>query len=564
MQTNSLDHDPFFGQSEHTFESTMETSSFDPEMLEMFIEEAEEILESAEKSFLDLEKQMSEEDYLEVFKSSLRDIHTLKGNSNLMGIISFEGMLHELESFLETFYENKWSLNGAQLNLPLKAIDHIRKNLNHLNHSDHPGFEEINQLTAIISRQEIQAAPLNFEGQSGTDIRENSFVSKGIRVDPNKLDELINLVGELNIITTGFSQGAHLNHESKNHSVKNIDQLLQISDQLRELSMSMRMVPISGVFNRMERLVYDISKGLKKNIQLVISGGDTEIDKNMIEKISDPILHLIRNAVDHGIEPDDERKAAGKSLPATIHLKAGHKGNEVWIQVQDDGSGLSVKKIREKATEKGMISEEINLDDSEIQALIFEPGFSTAEAVSGISGRGLGLDVVKKNLENMSGDIHVESHSGKGTTFTLRFPLTLALIETLLIRIDHEYFSIPLQQVLECTEVSSKDIIAQGERSLYQHGGTMIPYVNLRKAFGIHTDPPPFQQMVVVDHNSTLAGLLVDLAVDKMQSVIKPLGKLYENARYFSGASFIGAGNLSLILDTYKIIEENTELDGTF
>lgn len=376
-------------------------------------------------------------------------------------------------------------------------------------------------------------------------------VQQSIRVSSDKLDQLIDLVGEL--VTFNARLGQHA-------QMANNPTLLMLSEQserliiaLRNNAMDMRMLPIGTIFTRFRRLVHDLSADMHKNIELVTEGAETELDKTVIEKLNDPLIHMIRNSVDHGIETKEERIAKGKNPQGTVKLIAQHAGAFVLIIISDDGAGLNKDKIYQKAIDKGLVSPGVDVSDNEIYNMIFLPGFSTADKVSSVSGRGVGMDVVKKDITALNGTVTIESKPGEGTDFILKIPLTLAIIEGMLVQIGASTFVIPLSNIQECMEFKPERGDDGKVCSHITARGEFLPYINLREWFEI-TDPmPASQQVVIVNDQDSSLGLVVDKVIGNNQTVIKPLGDLYKNAEGLSGATVLGDGSVALILDVFKL-----------
>lgn len=382
-----------------------------------------------------------------------------------------------------------------------------------------------------------------------------SAASQFIRVPSDKLDSLINLVGELVIANAGTVEQA-----KTSNSVDMIESTSQVADLIEEIrdgALGLRMVQIGETFQRFQRVVRDISKGLGKQIQLEITGEDTELDKSVVEKIGDPLMHLVRNALDHGLEDPTEREASGKSHTGKLGLHAYHDSGHIVIEVKDDGRGLAREKILKKAIEKGVITPEQTLTDAEVNMLIFAPGFSTAEQVTDISGRGVGMDVVKKNIEALRGSVQVRSEVGKGTTFEIRLPLTLAIIDGFMIGVGGEMFVIPLSYVRECLELPTHELKENDRMDLhYDLRGEFLPCVRLRKVFNSNGGKPKRENIIVVSFGGVRAGIVADQLHGESQTVIKPLGTLFEANRAISGATIMGNGNVALIIDVPKLIGE--------
>jgi len=314
------------------------------------------------------------------------------------------------------------------------------------------------------------------------------------------------------------------------------------------------MVPIGSLFGRFRRLIHDLSRDLGKEIELVTEGEDTELDKTMIEKLADPLVHIIRNSADHGLENPELRAAAGKAPAGRINLIARHAGAEVLISVNDDGRGLDTGRIRDKAEEQGLVAANAVISDSDINQMIFHPGFSTAKEVSALSGRGVGMDVVKRTIDGMRGKIDIATEAGRGTQITLRLPLTLAIIEGLLVRVAEGRYVIPLTAVEECVELSEQDDTRSEGRSFLNIRGDLVPFLRLRELFDESGAPDVHQKVVIVTVGDTRVGLVVDQIIGSHQTVIKSLSKLHADVPSFSGATILGDGTVALILDVLHLV----------
>ena len=374
-----------------------------------------------------------------------------------------------------------------------------------------------------------------------------------IRVPAERLDHLVNLVGELVTVQAHLTQIAGNRHDNEISAVA--EEVERLISELRDTTLNMRMLPIGSTFSKFKRLVRDLSAELGKEIDLETTGADTELDKTVIEKLNDPLVHLIRNSIDHGVEMPEVRKAAGKPAKGIVHLAAEHSGDSVLVTIRDDGAGLDKERIKTKAIERGLITATTELTDKETYNLIFAPGFSTAQKVTSVSGRGVGMDVVKKAIEALRGTIDIASEQGKGSIITLRIPLTLAIIETLLVRINQSYFVLPLTMVEECIELTRADVQATHGRHLAHVRGELTPYINLRAEFEITANQPDIEQIVILSVNGKRIGFVVDDVVGEHQTVIKTLGKLYRDVRGISGATILGDGTVALILDPGLLVQ---------
>ncbi|RJX35969.1 MAG: chemotaxis protein CheA [Desulfurivibrio sp.] len=378
--------------------------------------------------------------------------------------------------------------------------------------------------------------------------------SDSVRVTANKLDTLVNLVGELVIVQARLSQHSTLSCDPI--AVTIAEEVERLTTELRDNTMSLRMLPIGTTFSKFKRLVRDLSKELGKDIVLEMEGEETQLDKSVIEQLNDPLVHIIRNSIDHGIESPEARLARGKVKTGVIKLSAAQSGADVVISITDDGAGLDTAKIRAKARERDLIADGRELSEEEVYQLIFEPGFSTAEVVSGVSGRGVGMDVVKRGVEALRGHIEIASRPGQGTQITIRLPLTLAIIDGLLVETGSEKYVIPQAAVLECFEQTREDIENAHGNNVINVWGQMMPYICLRQRFAIAGDIPPSRRVILCEANGRKAGLAVDRVIGNYQTVIKPLGEVYKKVECISGATILGDGTVALILDPVKLMEE--------
>ncbi len=375
-----------------------------------------------------------------------------------------------------------------------------------------------------------------------------------IRVPADKLDRFVNLVGELVTVQARLGEIATRREDPDVMAVS--EEIERLTSALRENSMSIRMLPIRATFERFRRLVHDLARDLHKEVELTIEGADTELDKTVIDQLNDPLMHLIRNSMDHGIEPPEERSRSGKRPTASIHLSARHSGANVLIAVADDGCGINAKAVRERALEKGLITAEAQLAEADIFSLILAPGFSTAREITDVSGRGVGMDVVRRSVEALRGTIDITSQPGAGTSVTLRLPLTLAIIDGLLVRIGEAYFVLPLATTLECIELTRQDVEKANGKHIANVRGEIIPYIRLREYFDIRTKQPEREQIMVAETETGRYGFVVDQVLGDHQTVIKNLGRFYRHVQVISGATILGDGNVALILDPHRLVQD--------
>jgi len=398
---------------------------------------------------------------------------------------------------------------------------------------------------AVLEQKHL--AGLRGAGASGARAVE---VAATLRVPAAKLDSLVDVVGELVTVQARLSSYALGSADPEIAFIS--EEVERLTELLRESSMGLRMMPVGDTFNRFRRLVRDLSADLGKQVELTASGGETELDKTVIEQLTDPLVHLIRNAVDHGIESPARREAAGKPAAGSIHLSASHAGAFVLIRIADDGAGLNCEAIRARALERGLIRPDAVLTEQQVYALILQPGFSTRATVSAVSGRGVGMDVVQRNLDAMRGSLSISSTPGKGTAVTLKIPLTLAIIDGLLVEAGGSRFVVPLSHVSGCMELSHSDAQA-GRQTLLSVRGELVPYISLRKRFRIPGQPPPIEQVIIAETPGGQFGFVVDRVIGDHHTVIKKLGRLFRDIDEVSGATILGDGTVALILDVERL-----------
>ncbi|MDF1762840.1 MAG: chemotaxis protein CheA [Oleibacter sp.] len=412
----------------------------------------------------------------------------------------------------------------------------------------------------IVKNQMANQTVVDAAMQKQTQVREGKVREvQSVRVDAEKLDHLINLIGELVIAGAGTSINALAS--GNNVLIESVSTLTRLVEEVRDSTLRLRMVQIGTTFTRFQRVVRDVSKELGKEINLVITGAETELDKTVVEKIGDPLMHLVRNSIDHGIESPEARRNAGKPSIGTLHLNAYHDSGGIVIEVSDDGNGLNRDRILSKAIEKGLISADQQLEDKEIYNLIFEPGFSTAETVSNLSGRGVGMDVVRRNITELRGTIDIDSKPGLGTFTRIRMPLTLAIIDGFLVGVDDSSFVVPLDMVLECVELSEESYGKSADRNYINLRGEVLPFIRLRDMFDMGGQPPRRENIVVLHYAGTKAGLVVDKLLGEFQTVIKPLGKIFSQVISVGGSTILGNGEVALILDVPGLIRQASSIE---
>ncbi|MCD0422193.1 chemotaxis protein CheA [Rubrivivax sp. JA1024] len=449
----------------------------------------------------------------------------------------FMFVVDEMQLVLEPLFEGEAPQPVPMLDLPEVSIVP-------------PEPPQVAEPTTPAPQPAATAAPA-VERRSGEPRRADDRGIATVRVQAERLDELMDRVGELVIAQARLSQLAASGNDI---SIKLIaEEIERLASSLRDTTMGARMVPIGSLFGRFRRLVHDLSRDLSKPVEFVTSGEDTELDKTMIECLADPLVHLIRNAIDHGIEPPAARAAAGKPEQGRIELAAVHAGAQVLVTVKDNGGGLNTARIRAKAEEQGLIAAGASATDQEIHQFLFHPGFSTAQTISALSGRGVGMDVVKRTIENMRGSIDLSTVTGESTTVTLRLPLTLAIIEGLLIRVGSGRYIIPLSAVEECVELTAEDERSRS-RNFLNVRGNLVPFLRLRDVFDADGEPDQHQKTIIISTGETRVGLVADQIIGNHQTVIKSLSKLHSNVTIFSGATILGDGTAALILDVVQLV----------
>ncbi len=602
--------------------------SYDKNTLNDFLSEANEMLSDISQTLLELEKDYKNK---EVINDLFRVLHTLKGSSGMVGLLSINYIAHALEEILDFARNDTLVITSQIVDVMFSGIDKIQELIKKIETGKEPNenvdklltkiyLAKENKLSEEISIQkdevkekkggeqmEIEKEEIKTEVKEKTEAEKESkqtstsanasTVQQSLRIDVKKLDNVMNQMGELVIekirlhefIKEFINYGKNIRRLKKKILSKqmNVNELVldimkeldreadklsiisesfdRISTNLQESVMQMRLVPISQIFTRFPRIVRDLSKKMNKKINFIIEGEETEIDKGIIEKLMDPLIHIIRNSIDHGIETEEKRKSIGKKPEGTLYLKAYYKGDKIVIEIEDDGAGLNLKKIKEKAVQKGLIDKEAveRLDKDEIISLIFQPGFSTADTVTDLSGRGVGMDVVKTTIEGLNGTISIKSEEKKGTTIQLLIPLTLAIMEVLLIKSVNRTLAIPLYIIQETVFCKKKEIYELGHKIVFNLRGIVIPLIVLNELLGIEGDSLFVKAsgdtaipIVVIKLGEKYYGIIVDLFEGKQEIVLKTLGSLLQKSPFVNGATIMGDGNVILILDVLAIIRE--------
>lgn len=588
----------------------------DPEMKEIFdsfLVETKEILEQLDLDLVELERQPGN---LELLNKIFRAFHTVKGTSGFLGLTRFSNLTHRAEDVLNKLRKGEMILNEKIMEGILRAYDDLKELMivveTQLN-EDYDIDGTVNYLQEILdsyvppstqpkpedtvpvieAEQQVQVSVLDEEDEEerkeaevkkeessaqverkvkteSTNTEHSKVSDNTIRVDVGRLDDLLNLVSELVLGRNRLSQVYH-EAQQQYEGTKLVRDLSEASRQIDLMTtelqlavMKTRMIKIGKVFNKFPRLVRDLSKETKKEIELEIRGEETELDKTLIEEINDPLVHLVRNSIDHGIEPPQKRKEAGKPAIGKIILSAEHEGNNIIISIQDDGAGIDTEKIKSKAVNKGLITQEKanELSKTEAYNLLFLPGFSTAEKVTNISGRGVGLDVVKTNVTKLRGLINIESEPGKGTLFQIKLPLTLAIIQGLLVKIQEEMLVIPLASVYEVVKLNKNQIYTIKGKEAIRLRDEVLPLFDigaLLYKFAPNGHDTNFQHIVIVGVAEKKFGIKVDSLVGQNEVVIKSLGSYLGSVRGIAGSTIMGDGKVVMILDLAEIVHLLTE-----
>lgn len=541
----------------------MKVAAEDLPIFEAFFLEASENIKTVEQNLLNFEKTGD----LESLKQAFRGIHTIKGVAASLGIVPLEQLSHKLEDILEMAGKKGASFNrGKFVDLTLGCVDVIKSMLNYLEQDVNSKKEfsmaelwslSLDGLLSILLKELNASGDVQSQEEEifrTLTIKESD--EKFLKIEAKKMDFLIDALGELVAIQNVIAHHPSVQSKENRSLERAVMQLRRVTKTMQDISLNLRMVPIAVVFNKMRRVVRDLAKREKKKIELIIEGGETEIDRKVVEELYDPLLHLVRNACDHGIETPSQRKKAGKPETGRIYLRAYYKGKHVVIEVEDDGRGLNKEKIFEKAVEKGLVEKDKKLDDQEIFRFIFLPGFSTASEIGEISGRGIGMDVVWQTVSKLRGKVDVQSSVGSGTVFRITLPLTVAIIDGIIIQIGDEEFVIPTENVKRIIKPTQQDYVpVTGKGELLRFQDRLINLVRLYELFKIDAKyKNPWESMVVVVEGLRGDyGIMVDGIKRKQEVVIKGLGRLMKDAAGIVGGTVLAEGKVALILDVYGL-----------
>jgi two-component system chemotaxis sensor kinase CheA len=543
----------------------------DPEMADLFLAESLDHLGTIEAALLALDERPGD---VTLLNDIFRPFHTIKGNASALGVTSVQEVAHSVENLLDLARSGHRTMGPADVDVVLRSVDVLTSMIRDVGArlAGQAGADLAPIAEALIASVEML---ISGEAETYTGVTAGSVPTKAdasaetststrrgdesiaIKVDTRKLDNLVDAVGELLIVQSLIQEHPLLATQGDHRLSSNLGQLKRITAGLQRSAMSLRMVPIRQAFQKVSRIVRDLSRKANKPVELVLTGEDTELDRKVVEEIADPLMHMVRNSLDHAIEPADVRKAAGKRPQARLALSAYHQGGHIVIEIADDGKGLDTERIKARAIERGLIAPGASPSAEEIHALIFEPGFSTADKVTEISGRGVGMDVVRRNIDALRGRVEIATEAGKGTTFFIRLPLTLAVLDGLIVGVGRERFVMPTTGVRESLRpLPSQVHKVQGAPRLVQVRDSLLPLVSLGELFGLpHEADPCRATVVVIEDAGSRVGLVVDALLGKQEVVVKSLGETFASVRGLAGGAILGDGRIGLILDAHGIVE---------
>lgn len=562
---------------------SQEAFDTDSELLGEFIAESFEHLDEAEDQLMVIENEVGN---TEALNAIYRAFHTIKGVASFLGLEDTRHLAHQAESMLNLARDGKLDLHGDALEVAFASVDGLKRQIGFaqqwlevqgvLQHDPDlsillAAIEAVStgkkpaSIPARIEEDESTAEPATPAPSAGkvpatgSQNRGATHLKESIKVDRDRLDKLINVIGELVIGQAMVEEEVSEWQAAIGHESLAMSQVRKTVRDLQELSLSLRMVPVSTAFHKMARIVRDLGRKLGKEIQFETEGEDTELDKTVVDQIGDPLLHMIRNAADHGIESPEERVAAGKSPQGRVILRAYHQGGNIYVEIEDDGKGLDREVLLAKAIERGIVSEKDTLSEQEINNLIFAAGFSTAKQVTDVSGRGVGMDVVRRNVESLQGSVSINSEKGQGSTVVIRLPLTLAILDGLSILVGEEVYIIPILSVVESFSPEIADIkrvAGRGEVVLVR--GEVVPLLRLSKLLQVHGTSPalegPPSLVVIVEDQGKKFAMVVDELLGQSQVVIKNLEANYKKVDGVAGATILGDGRIAMILDVYGLV----------
>jgi two-component system chemotaxis sensor kinase CheA len=529
----------------------------DPELIADFILESREHLSAVERELLALEQDPQS---AEAINTIFRGFHTIKGVAGFLEFPKIEQFAHEVETLLDLARNSKLAVDSGLIDVILQSADHMSQCLLAVENglesrpSDESLMARIRQMIACPAAisTPVPSTLAHLERAVASKPEAAPSGPRAVKVDTAKLDHLVDMAGELVIAQSLILHDPDLAAGHSARLTRNLSQLTRITADVQRVAMAMRMIPVGQLFQRMARLVRDLARNAGKQVNLELGGEETELDRNMVEELADPLMHMVRNAVDHGAEPPEARLAAGKNPTAELSLKAYHQGGSINIEISDDGRGLIREKILATARQRGLVSGGDHLSDQEVFSFIFEPGFSTAAQVTAVSGRGVGMDVVRRQILKLRGRVDISSQPGKGTTFNIKLPLTLAIIEGLVVGVGRERYVVPMfavREMLRPKPESLSTVPSGGEMVLVR--GSLLPILRLHTRFGVTpaSKDPASGVLIVAECERKSFCLLVDELVGKQEVVIKNLGETFQNVTGIAGGCILGDGRVGLILD---------------
>jgi two-component system chemotaxis sensor kinase CheA len=535
-------------------------------ILRTFLAESEEDLGKMEEALLALEADPENQKLLDAI---FRGAHTLKGNAGSLGYPKVGGFAHVFEEMLQRFRNRTLPVTQERITLLLHAVDALRQMipeaiagseelqaehvaLVHQLANGNPTAKEFDEKSASVASSERRRP----YGRRQQDVQSWSERADTVRVDIGKLNHMLNLAGEIAVAHGRLRQVLETNKKPSAQVFEAHEQLERLSLDLQEQIMKVRMVPVGPIFRQYVRIVRDTAQANGKAARLALEGEDVEIDLSMVEHLKDPLTHMIRNALDHGIEAPENRRAGGKDPCGVIMIKARHDGANILIEVSDDGAGLNRPRIAERVRAIGAVSDPDSLSNQELFKFVFEPGFSTAEKVTDLSGRGVGMDVVKRNIEALRGAVTIDSRQGQGTTITVRLPLTLAIIEGFGVGVGDDTYILPLHSVRECMTLPPEERLNHHGCGVINLRGLPVPYLRMRDWYALPGERPARESVVIVEENGMHAGLAVDRLYGAHQTVIKPLGSRFKDVPGIAGSAILGSGRVALIVDVGSLMRD--------
>jgi two-component system chemotaxis sensor kinase CheA len=571
-QASAPQTQPSKAESSQPQSSMMNSIAQDPELIGDFVNEAAEHLATIEAQILILEQEPTAADPL---NAAFRGFHTIKGLAGFLDLGDIRAVSHEVETLLDRARNQELLLTPGIIDVVLESADYLKQAIGWVQSGlqgtagDPPPFDQLLDKVRMVLEGKQVVAPVAKIEERPADVpkpgagKAEADTTFSLRVDAGKLDYMMDMVGELVIAQSLITHNPEIGALESGPLQRNLQQLGRITAEVQRVAMSMRMTPVSTLFSRMNRLVRDLTRKNGKKVRLELDGEETELDKTIIEMLADPMMHMVRNSLDHGLEGAEERIASGKPAEGTLRLSASHQAGHILIEITDDGRGLNTDKILKKARDRGLVPEGQNLSESEIFFLIFEPGFSTAEVVTDVSGRGVGMDVVRRQITGLRGRIEIQSARGRGTTFLLRLPLTLAIIDGLIVGVGGERYIMPINSVREMLRPTADMIFTmEGRAEMAMVRGELLPIVRLGKRFGIEEarQNPAEALFVVAEAQGRRFCLLVDEMLGKQEVVIKSLGDMFRQVSGISGGAILGDGRVGLILDVNGVFREKANV----